>query len=222
MLLVIGCIGDRSLTTRPEAAVAGDISLPKGCSVTYDLAVIDMLSDLLRPRTGTDDLEAQYRDFGLRNGMRRRAAELARMGFNPGPTGHGGWFDFVRDMGDAVEPPVIASHGALLRRLERDQTQNGADLRALSAMVAGGTARDDGTRAWALSPLFTAAGDGLHLRRDDPMDGCQAAPNPVSARICSCATESLGAIGLRLSLWRPPGFQNLGGRGANYRHMAPA
>ena len=55
--------GDRSLALRLEQAVAGQMALPPGCSVTYDLRVVEILRDILRPKSGMEDLEAQYRDF---------------------------------------------------------------------------------------------------------------------------------------------------------------
>lgn len=97
--------GDRSLALRLEQAAAGTLALPPGCSVTYDLRVIEILRDLLRPKSGMEDLEAQYRDFRLRHGQRPTAAEIAHMGFDPARNGHGGWFDFVRDMGDPTRQP---------------------------------------------------------------------------------------------------------------------
>ncbi|WP_108258122.1 DEAD/DEAH box helicase family protein [Mangrovicoccus ximenensis] len=146
--------GDGSLAMRLEAILAGTASLPDGCSVTYDLEVVEMLREMLRPKSGAEDLEAQYRDFRLRNGKRPRAAEIAQMGFDPARTGHGGWFHFVRDMGDLPDTRVLDSHGSLLRQLERETSLAGSDLRALSAMLAGGTALGEGIRLWAPSPLF--------------------------------------------------------------------
>ncbi len=99
--------GDRSLALRLKQAVAGQMALPPGCSVTYDLRVVEILRDLLRPESGMEDLEAQYRDFRLRQGRRPRAAEVAAMGFDPACDGHGGWFDFVRDR--CQETPSLTS-----------------------------------------------------------------------------------------------------------------
>nr|WP_245735499.1 helicase-related protein [Roseinatronobacter thiooxidans] len=123
--------GDRSLALRLEQAVVGQLPLPPGCSVTYDLRVIEILCDLLRPKSGMEDLEAQYRDFHLRNGRRPRAAEVAAMGFDPARNGHGGWFDFLRDMGDPVDAPALATVGDLLRRVERDRSLTLPALEAL-------------------------------------------------------------------------------------------
>ena len=94
--------GDRSLALKLDQIIAGTLPLAAGCSITYELKVIEILRDLLRPKAASDDLEAQYRDFRLRHGTRPTAAEIGRIGFDPARNGHGGWFDFVRDMGDPV------------------------------------------------------------------------------------------------------------------------
>jgi superfamily II DNA or RNA helicase len=42
--------GDRSLSQRLDQVLAGTLALPPGCSVTYDLRVVEILRDLLRPK----------------------------------------------------------------------------------------------------------------------------------------------------------------------------
>lgn len=160
--------GDRSLALRLEQAVTGRMALPPGCSVTYDLRVVEILRDLLRPKSGAEDLEAQYRDFRLRHGRRPRAAEVAAMGFDPARTGHGGWFDFVRDMGDPVDGRALATAGDLLRRVERDRSLTPPALEALRQLRDGGPAPEEGRAFWAFEPLLSTAGDRLRLTRPDP------------------------------------------------------
>ena len=147
--------------------------MKNGCSITYDLKVIEILRDLLRPKAASDDLEAQYRDFRLRHGTRPTAAEIGRMGFDPARNGHGGWFDFVRDMGDPVEPNVMTAHGPLLRQIERDAALTGPALSAVVASLSGRTAASEGLDAWALSPFFRREGDRLVLIRPDTTGALQ-------------------------------------------------
>ncbi|NBZ87586.1 DUF3427 domain-containing protein [Rhodobacteraceae bacterium CYK-10] len=161
--LLGGGPGDRSLSQRLDQAMTGRLELPPGCSVTYELETIEILRGLLRPKAASDELEAQYRDFHLRNGLRPTASEIAAMGFDPARTGHGGWFDFVRDMGDSV-PPALTTHGGLLRQVEREATISREDLTALEVMAGGGTTTR-GLRLWAVSPFFRHADTGLTLAR---------------------------------------------------------
>ena len=49
----------------------------------------------------------------------QQLVEVFRNGFDPRASGHGGWFDFVSDMGDAVPERPFATHGRLLREMER-------------------------------------------------------------------------------------------------------
>lgn len=166
--------GDRSLLLRLEQAVAGGLRLPPGCSVTYELRVVEILRGLLRPKSGAEDLEAQYRDFRLRNGQRPTAAEIARMGFDPARTGHGGWFDFVRDMGDPVDGAALAAFGDLLARVERDPGLAAPALAALESLRGGPPAPEEGLAAWAFEPRLRREGSRLALARPDP-EGAAAA-----------------------------------------------
>lgn len=159
--------GDRSLALKLDQIIDGKMPLPAGCSITYDLKVIEILRDLLRPKTASDDLEAQYRDFRLRHGIRPTAAEIGRMGFDPARNGHGGWFDFVRDMRDTVEPRVLTTHGPLLRQIERDASLTAPALSAIVASLNDRTSAPEGLAAWALSPFFRRDGDRLVLTRPD-------------------------------------------------------
>ncbi|MCL7466756.1 DUF3427 domain-containing protein [Phaeovulum sp. NW3] len=165
--------GDRSLSVKLDQILDGTLALPEGCSVTYDLKVIEILRDLLRPKSDTDDLEAQYRDFRLRHGQRPTAAELARMGFDPSRNGHGGWFDFVRDMGDNVDARAHSSASDLLRQIERDRALTAAAITALQGLRDDRPVTEDGLAYWAFNPLLRREGPRLALTRPDP-DGAAA------------------------------------------------
>ena len=166
--------GDRSLSYKLDQLLEGMLPLPPGCSVTYDLKVVELLRDLLRPKSGIEDLEAQYRDFRLRNGERPTAAEIAEMGFDPSKSGHGGWFDFVRDMGDAVNARARSSVADLLQRIERDRSLTSLAVAALLSLRSGQTASEEGLAYWAFEPLLQSEGNRLALTRADA-DGAAAA-----------------------------------------------
>lgn len=160
--------GDRSLAQKLDQVLNGAFNLPPGCSVTYDLKVVDILRDLLRPRSGADEMEGQYRDFRLRNGQRPTAAEMAAMGFDPSKSGHGGWFDFVRDMGDQVDAAALATIGDLLRQIERDKTLTAEAVHALRSLASTRPAAQEGLAYWAFNPLLRAQEGRLQLTRPDP------------------------------------------------------
>lgn len=166
--------GDRSLSQKLDLVVEGAFPLPPGCSVTYDLAVVEVLRDLLCPKSGIEEMEAQYRDFRLRHGLRPTASEIAQMGFDPAKSGHGGWFDFVRDMGDVVDARAFTSVGDLLRQIERDRALTPEAIRALQSLRDRRGASAEGLAYWAFNPLLREDGGRLHLTRPDP-DGQAAA-----------------------------------------------
>ena len=183
--------GDRSLSQKLDAVIAGELSLPPGCEVTYELRALDMLRAMLKQRTGSDEAEAWYRDFRDRMGERPTAAEFYHAGFHPTRTGHGTWFDFVHDMGDLV-PDAADVHRSLLQRIERANFVNPGPLYVLEALLPGlsrgltakhlrsrtllraarsGNQRFDDAEFsaawsyWESSPDFSVEGDLLALRR---------------------------------------------------------
>ena len=60
-----------------------ELELPEGCSVTYELESIEILESLLKPARPEAALEAFYRDFFERHGVRPTAVEAFHEGFNP-------------------------------------------------------------------------------------------------------------------------------------------
>jgi len=187
--------GDRSLSRKLEDLEKGLIDLPEGCSVTYELQALDFLKAMLRDRPGQNELEAFYRDYRLRNARRPTASEVALADFDPARTGHGGWFQFVHDMGDGLPSTLFTTHGDLLRTLCVEKFENvyplfilKAALRNLSlgspiARIQGtvdafadrwanvGEINDqrftDGLQHWLTTPYFACDDDKLKLVRPD-------------------------------------------------------
>mgnify|MGYP001627955604 FL=1 len=162
--------GDRSITRKLDEWARGDLTLPPGCEVTYELETIEILRDLLKPKEGAAELEAFYLDFRDRQGARPRAIEVFRNKFDPRSTGHGGWFSFVRDMGDPLPEAVFGSHARFLADIERPKRYDRAALRALRAIVSGGQP-SEGTEALAFDPHVTQGPGGWQLTR--PSHGSQ-------------------------------------------------
>jgi superfamily II DNA or RNA helicase/diadenosine tetraphosphate (Ap4A) HIT family hydrolase len=79
----------------------GEAQLPAGCSVTYDLATIDLIEQVLRPASRTEAMNAFYRDFEERHDQRPTALESYHAGYNPRAlrATHGSWYGYVAAMG---------------------------------------------------------------------------------------------------------------------------
>ncbi|MDO6586386.1 DUF3427 domain-containing protein [Salipiger sp. 1_MG-2023] len=156
--------GDRSITRKLDEWERGELVMPPGCDVTYELETIDILRTLLKPKEGAAELEAFYLDFRDRQGVRPTAIEVFRNGFDPRATGHGGWFSFVRDMGDPLTEGVFASHARLLADIERPKRYTADTLKAVETILAGQQPRS-GTEALAFDPHFRNGRNGWQLTR---------------------------------------------------------
>ncbi|MDX6752331.1 DUF3427 domain-containing protein [Geminicoccaceae bacterium 1502E] len=191
--------GDRSTSRRLDELLAGTMKLPPGCSITYELAVIEFLRRLLPARAGQEEGEAWYRAFVLRERRRPQAVEFARAGFDPSKSGHGTWLDFVRDMSDAV-PRSGQTFAALLKMIEITPFESAVQLAAISTIVAevavdrldhvavsqalgatafrlgarldiDGTAASDAFAFWARTPHVRVADHRLDLARGGDREG---------------------------------------------------
>ncbi|MCY3007949.1 MAG: DEAD/DEAH box helicase family protein, partial [Planctomycetota bacterium] len=79
----------------------GEAQLPAGCSVTYELATIDLIEQVLRPASRTEAMNAFYRDFEERHDQRPTAREAYHASYNPRAlkASHGSWYGYVNAMG---------------------------------------------------------------------------------------------------------------------------
>ena len=129
--------GDRALALKLQQVADGLISLPHGCDVTYELRALDLMKSLLRPTNQGDALEAWYIDFRLRLGHRPTALEVFHAGFAPRTTGHGSWFEFVRDQGDLKtdEQVVLTSHRGFLDDVAKTTMTKSYKMLVLQAML---------------------------------------------------------------------------------------
>ena len=130
-------VGERALHMALDAVTAGDMVLPSGCEVTYDLAALEILKSLIRlPRDGKE-MDAYFRDFRDRHGVRPTASEMQHAGFNPARTGTDGWFGYVAAMGDlsASEQIAFEHHKELLAELETTAMTRSYKMLVLRAML---------------------------------------------------------------------------------------
>jgi len=159
--------GDRSISRRLDDLTDGTFELPAGCEITYELEAIDILRGLLRTGTSSEALEAFYRDFRDQHGKRPTAVEAYRAGHDPRATGHGTWFDFVRDMSDALAERPFATHSQLIGEVSRAPRIPRDAIVALRAILHGDPP-GVGKAHWELSRHFAHDGNQLRLARPDP------------------------------------------------------
>jgi superfamily II DNA or RNA helicase/diadenosine tetraphosphate (Ap4A) HIT family hydrolase len=97
--------GDMAIERLLSQLKNGEVDLPPGCEVTYDLQTIDILQGLLRQGSNADVFKFFYEDFKERNGRRPTASEMFHEGYQPRSVrpGYGSWFGFARAMGDLDE-----------------------------------------------------------------------------------------------------------------------
>jgi superfamily II DNA or RNA helicase/HKD family nuclease/diadenosine tetraphosphate (Ap4A) HIT family hydrolase len=126
-----------------EAIVNGRLGLPAGCEVTYDLATIEILEVLLRPTRSEDLLEAFYREFLDRHGLRPTAIETFHAGLNPRANSERSWLGFVHRMNglDEADATTLQQHLAFFERLEITPTVRSYKIILLLGMLDGDDVR---------------------------------------------------------------------------------
>ena len=184
--------------------------MPLGCEITYDLKVIDIIRSLLRPKEHAAELEAFYLDFRTKNGRRPSAVELFRNSHDPRATGHGSWFDFVRDMGDPMPERPFATHGRLLKQVERQRGMPAAAMSALLEVLAG-RQPSEGAEDLALNDYMIQGTGGLRLVRADTSGELEPlvreliewrlAETPIIRELAESATTFVGKPE-SLELWK--------------------
>lgn len=131
--------GDQAIDRALNLLRAGDLELPPGCEVTYDLRAIDILRSLLKSPAHADALQAHYEDFRELHGQRPTAAELYRDGFTPRAlrVSHGSWLGFVKAMGDLspAESAALDQASEFLSELESTRMTRSFKVLTLLAML---------------------------------------------------------------------------------------
>jgi len=127
-----------------ESIVNGRLVLPPGCDVTYDLATIEILENLLRPTRSEDLLEAFYKEFLDRHGVRPTAIETFHAGLNPRGNSEHSWLGFVHRMKglDEADAETLRQHRTFFERLEITPTVRSYKLILLLAMLDGEDVRN--------------------------------------------------------------------------------
>jgi hypothetical protein len=114
--------GDAEIERTLNQLRAGNVELPPGCEVTYDLQTVEIMKGLLRLAKPDDALRLYYTDFQERVGVRPRAVEVFHDGYTPRAArrSYGSWLRLVRAMGDLspAQQAVLQQTGDFLDELE--------------------------------------------------------------------------------------------------------
>ncbi|WP_168702510.1 DUF3427 domain-containing protein [Gordonia paraffinivorans] len=120
------------------AMEAGEFDLPPGCSVDYQLVIVDMLRDLART-TAADAIEEYCRSYYDEEGLRPTAAQAFRSGHDPASVSnrHGSWFGFLAALGllGPRETAVFSSYGEMLRAIQVESITKCYKLIAMRALL---------------------------------------------------------------------------------------
>ena len=115
-LLAVGT-SYRQLAAFARKVERGELALPDGCFINYDLQLIDFLKSL-----DGDGVAKDYQALKATLGRRPSLAEFHRSGANVGAARKqfGSWFELVLEQGDldADEALVLAGHKDFLREVE--------------------------------------------------------------------------------------------------------
>lgn len=102
--LLLPCAGSRvGEVSRALAALeGGELTLPAGCSIQYELQALEILKQLARPTALGDQIVHWYRSFRELHDRRPTASEAYHVGYDPKGlrSSFGSWFSFVDAEGD--------------------------------------------------------------------------------------------------------------------------
>ncbi len=123
-----------------EQLAKGELDLPPGCEVTYELEALNILRGLAAPGTGTQRAINWYRSFRDQHGTRPTAAEFWHAGFDPKSVRrqYGCWLGFVGAEGDLDEmgQQVLAANRPFLTSLEVTPMTKSYKMLVLLGMLA--------------------------------------------------------------------------------------
>ena len=153
-------------TTLQVLAALGsqDFGLPEGCSVDYDLTVVDMLKSLTQT-SARDAIEEYCRSYMLEEGLRPTAAQAFRAGHDPAVVSqrYGSWFGFLRviELLGKREGAVADAYGDVLRGVQTESITKCYKIIAIRALLHDGALR-------AGSDVALNAETSRQLILDDP------------------------------------------------------
>lgn len=122
-----------------EAYGRGELELPDGCSVEYELEALNILKQLARPTAVADQFIYWFRSFKELHGRRPLASEAWHEGYNPGQlrNRYGSWLGFVSTENALAdeENEVFNSNRRFFESLEVTQMVKSFKMISLLAMI---------------------------------------------------------------------------------------
>jgi superfamily II DNA or RNA helicase/diadenosine tetraphosphate (Ap4A) HIT family hydrolase len=105
---------DAAVRKALQRVAAGELDLPAGCDITYDLEAIDILERLLK-RDGQDAIDLWVSDFIEQQGARPQLSELQNAELNPRAlfTKYGSWFGYL-EYRQAQQPVYLSAQDVRL------------------------------------------------------------------------------------------------------------
>lgn len=115
-----------------------EFDLPPGCSIDYELGVVDMLRELTRS-TARDAIEEYCRSHFEDEGLRPTAAQAFRAGHDPSAVTakYGSWFGFLRavDLLGRREAAAFDRYGEVLRGFQTESVTKSYKLVTVRALI---------------------------------------------------------------------------------------
>jgi superfamily II DNA or RNA helicase/diadenosine tetraphosphate (Ap4A) HIT family hydrolase len=125
-----------------ERLVAGDIALPPGCEVVYELEALQILRALAAPPGTVDAMTAWFQSFREKYGSRPTASEAYDAGFDPRSVRRqfGGWLAFVDALQalSSDESETFKANRRFLESLDVTPMTKSYKMLVLLAMIAEG------------------------------------------------------------------------------------
>ncbi len=119
-LEIAGCLrvgSDAELKAALDQLERGELNLPPGCEVTYDLETLDILAKMLKTAKA-EALSLWLEDFRTRHGRRPTASEAFHEGYDPRAVNkeYGSWLDFLKLKGalEEQEAEALEAHRQFL------------------------------------------------------------------------------------------------------------
>ncbi|MBT7692463.1 MAG: DUF3427 domain-containing protein [Gemmatimonadales bacterium] len=148
-----------------QAIRTGDLELPPGCSVNFDLEAIELLESLV-PRSRAEALEEFCTNYAADHGVRPTAAQAFRSGYNPAAKAvrdAGGWHLYLDGFNqlNVEEQAVTKLHGPVLEGLATERVTRSYKLVTFKALLRLGALHTG-------APVADIAAASLAIIRSDP------------------------------------------------------
>jgi len=155
-----------------DEIVSEKLDLAEGCSVTYELESIEILESLLKPARPEAALEAFYRDFVERHGVRPTAVEAFHEGYHPRSNSERSWLGFVSRMNglNEIEFAALSRSRTFLESIEKTEVSRSYKIVLLLALISAEAIPGDIEIDELAEEVAKLAGRYLRIREDFSVD----------------------------------------------------